>query len=305
MDTNRASQWRYAFARKLVPIYAANSYVAAVILSGSTARGHADRYSDIEVSVFWRKPPADADRQAAALAIDGDLHRLYPYDPLEEVWSDVYFLGRADPDQPKSGVVVEVNHYTADYINRNFDAVLTDYNPDPLRQNLIAGIVHAVPLHNAGLIQEWQERAAIYPDGLALAVVRQNAQIDHFWRSEMWLARGDNLMMLYKSFVQAHQKMLHVLLGLNRVYYFKFKWLDVVAGRLERKPPDLVARLRRVYQVDPVEGAREVSAIVEEVYDLIEEKLPEVDVEWLRAVFRYRRPQWEQAPPVTGGFAGK
>ena len=219
-------------------------------------------------------------------------------DTNEGVWSDDYFLGRAHPDQPKSGVLLEVGHYTVDYLNRTFDAVLQRHDPDPLKQNFIAGIVQAVPLHNADLVQEWKDRAAVYPHGLTLAVVRQNAQIDHLWRSEMWLARGENLMMLYESFVQAQKKMLHVLLGLNKVYFFKFKWLDVVVGRLERKPPDLVARLRRAYQVDPAEGVCEVSKIVEEVYDLIEEEAPEIDVDWLRAVFRYRRPQWEEAPPV-------
>ena len=199
--------------------------------------------------------------------------------------------------------MVEVGHYTTEYINRNFEAVLTDYNPDPLKQNFIAGIVHAIPLHNTDLVQEWKERAANYPDGLTLAVVRQYAQVDHFWRSEMWLARGENLIMLYQSFFQAHQQMLHVLLGLNKIYYFGFKWLGVVAERLALKPPNLVQRLRRAYQVDPAEGSLEVSAIVEEVYDLIEVELPEIDVDWLRTVFRYRRPQWEQAPPIQGGFA--
>ena len=99
--------------------------------------------------------------------------------------------------------------------------------------------------------------------------------------------------------------MLHVLLGLNKVYYFGFKWLDVIVERLALKPPNLMQRLRRAYHVDPAAGAREVSAIVEEVYDLIEGELPEIDVDWLRTVFRYRRPQWEQAPPIQSGFTNQ
>ena len=302
---NAASQWRFAFARRIAPVYAANPHVAAVILAGSTARGHADRYSDIELGVFWYRPPTDADRQAAADAIDGDLDRHYPYDPVEEVWSDAFFLGRARSDQPKSGVLLEVVHCTTDHLNRTFDAVLRRHDPAPLKQNFIAGVVHAMPLYNAELVQEWKARAAGYPDGLRLAVVRQHAQIDHFWRSEMWLARSENLTMLYQSFVQAQQRMLHVLLGLNRVFYFGFKWLDVIVERLEQKPPNLLHRLRHAYQVNPAEGAQEVSAIVEEVYGLIEKELPEIDVDWLRAVFRFRRPQWEQAPPLRDGFAAK
>ncbi len=213
---NAASQWRHTLAQQLAPIYAANPHVAAVLLGGSTARGHADRYSDIELGVFWHQPPTDADRQTAATAIEGDLVRLYPYDPTEEVWCDDYMLGRAHPDQPKSGILVEVVHYTTDFLNRTFDAVLRDYNPDALKQNLIAGVVDGVPLHNAELVQRWKARAAIYPDGLALAVVKRYAMIDHFWRWEMWLARSGNLMMLYQLYTQTQQQLLHMLLGLNR-----------------------------------------------------------------------------------------
>jgi hypothetical protein len=300
---NAASQWRHMLAQQLAPIYAANPHVAAVLLGGSTARGHADRYSDIEVGVFWHQPPTDVERQAAASAIHGDLVRLYPYDPAEEVWCDDYMLGRAHPDQPKSGVLVEVMHSTTDFLNRTFDAVLKNYNPDALKQNLIAGVVDGVPLHNAELVQHWKDRAAMYPEGLALAVVNRYIMIDHFWRWEMWLARGGNLMMLYQSFTQIQQQLLHVLLGLNRVYYFGFKWLEVVSERLAQKPPDLVRRLRQVYQLAPAEGTRELVALVEETYDLVEQVLPQIDIARLRAIFHYQRPLWENIPPAESETA--
>jgi predicted nucleotidyltransferase len=62
---NSASQWRQEFARRIAPAYAANPNVAAIVLGGSSARGHADRYSDIEIGIFWHQPPTEAERQAA------------------------------------------------------------------------------------------------------------------------------------------------------------------------------------------------------------------------------------------------
>jgi hypothetical protein len=297
---NAASQWRYALAQQLAPIYAMNPHVAAVLVGGSTARGHADRYSDIELGVFWHQPPTESDRQKAAAQVSGDLIALYPYDPTEEVWCDDYMLGRAQPNQAKSGILVEVVHYTTDFLNRTFEAVLQQYIPDELKQNFMAGIVDGVPLYNTELVQQWKARAASYPDGLAVAIVNRYAQIDHFWRWKMWLERRANLMMLYQSYSQAQQKLLHVLLGLNRVYYFGFKWLDVVVERLRYKPDALMRRLTQVYQVEPTVGAHELTMLVEETYDLVEQHLPQVDVAWLRAVFRYQRPVWDQAPPVSG-----
>lgn len=120
---NTASKWRYSYAQKLSPIYASNQNVAAVLVGGSTARGLADRFSDIELGVFWHQPPTEAERRAAAAKIDGDLIRFYPYDPDEEVWCDDYMLGRAHPDRPKSGILVEVVHHTADFLNRTLDEV--------------------------------------------------------------------------------------------------------------------------------------------------------------------------------------
>lgn len=102
---NDASQWRYKLAQQVAPIYAANPHVAAVLVGGSTARGHADRFSDIELGVFWHQEPTDSDRQVEANHINGELVALYPYDEAEEVWCDDYMLGRARPDQSKSGIL--------------------------------------------------------------------------------------------------------------------------------------------------------------------------------------------------------
>jgi hypothetical protein len=106
----------------------------------------------------------------------------------------------------------------------------------------------------------------------------------------MWLARSGNLIMLYQSLAQIQQQLLHILLGLNRICYFDFKWLDVVSDRLAQKPVDLMRHLRQVYQLEPAEGAQELVKLVEETYDLVEKQFPQIDVGWLRTVFHSRRP---------------
>ena len=296
---NEISQWRQAIARRLASIYALNPRIAAVLVGGSTARGHADRYSDIELGVFWNEPPTEEERRAVIDLAGGDVVRLYPYDSHEEVWADDYMMGRAAPGQPQSGVLIEVGNYTVDFMNRTFESVLRQYDPDEMKQNLISGVVDGIPLHNHHMIHQWQQRARSYPDALAVAVIKRHALIDHFWRWEMFLHRQENLMLLYHSFSQVQMKVLHVLLGMNHTYYFGFKWLDVVADRLSITPADLSQRLRQVYQVEPAEGAQRIAALVEETYDLVEQHVPGIDVDRLRRIFRYRRPFWEQPPPAS------
>jgi hypothetical protein len=297
---NIASQSRFSLAKNFAPIYASNPLVAAVLVGGSTARGHADRFSDIELGVFWHHPPTDADRETAARQIQADFVRLHPYDPTEEVWCDDYLLGR-QANQPKTGLLVEVVHYTTDFLSRTFHDVLDQHNPDLTKQNLIAGVLSSIPLYQIETVEEWKSRASPYPDPLALAVIKRYAQIDHFWRWQMWIERSNNLMQLYQSYTQVQQQLLHVLLGVNRIYYFGFKWLDVVIKQLEHRPDDLLRRLRQVYEVTPEKGAQELTALVEETYTIVEQQFPQVDVKWLRNVFYYQRSLWDEAPMWSKG----
>jgi hypothetical protein len=297
---NDAAQWRRELARRIAPAYAANPRVAAILLGGSSARGHADRYSDLEIGIFWSEPPTDEERRAPIEQVGGDLIRLYPFIPEEQVWCDDYALGRAAPDRPRSGLLVEAVHYTAAFMESALQDVLERYDPDFAKQNLIAGVQTGIPLYGAPLIERWQAAAAGYPDELVVAMIRTHAQIDHYWRFRMLLER-DNPLMLNEILVQVAHQVLYMLLGLNRVYYSGFKWLDAVAERLGEAPPDLAARLRSVFRSEPGEGVLQLATLVEETYDLVECHAPAIDVERLREIFRYRRPEWEAPPPGLPG----
>lgn len=293
---NPDSLWRYEVACKLAPLYAANPHVAAVILGGSTARGHADKYSDLEIGVFWYQPPTDDERRAVVEAADADLIRLYPYDVGECVWSDDFMIGRLDPETPKSGLLVEVVNHTVDFIACTVDAVIQEYDPNELKQNLVAVIDHGIPLAGDGIIADWKSQVSVYPRELAVAVINRHATINHFWRWEMWLARGDNRMMLSQAFNQVQYKIMRLLLALNRTYYYGFKWLDEMIAGFEVAPENFSSRFKRILRLEPAESAQTLSALVEDTYTLVEKQFPEVDVGWLRKVFRYQRPVLKNAP---------
>jgi hypothetical protein len=297
---NEASQWRMAIARRIAPFYAAYPPVNAIIVGGSTARGQADRYSDIEIGVFWTAPPRDKERQMVVDHIGADLVRLYPYDSQEQVWSDDYTMGRNPADDPQSGVFIEVSHMMSEYVQQTLDRILnvhdTQYDTSLSSHNLIAGVVDCLALTGDELVKKWQARAATYPRELAIAMVNQYGVIDHFWRWRMYLRRGGNLPMLYQSFGYVQERILHVLLALNRVYYFGFKWLDEVGHRLTIKPEHLLPRFKHIYRVKPSAGAKELSKIVDETFALVEQHLPEVDVARLRSIFHYQRPIWKDSP---------
>ncbi|NDJ54037.1 MAG: nucleotidyltransferase domain-containing protein [Chloroflexi bacterium] len=287
---NDASQWRYRIAQRIGELYARNADVPAVILGGSTARGHADRFSDLDMGVIWDHEPSDSERHQVVRDADAELHRLYRFDPAEQVWSDDYFIHRNQPDGTDSKLLVEVSHYKRDFVEDVLHQVLNEHATNVLWHNLISGIVDGFSLYGDDVITSWRNRATQYPRELSVAIVQKYGVIDHFWRWEMYLARGDNLALFYDAFTQIHQRLLHILLGLNKMYYFGFKWIEVIDERLSIKPDDLPMRIRSAYKSAPAEGAAHVSGLVDDVFGLIETHLPEVDTNRLRRIFHYTRP---------------
>ena len=103
-------------------------------------------------------------------------------------------------------------------------------------------------------------------------------------------------MLIHQSFSQIQTKILHMLLALNRQYYYGFKWLDVVTECLNIAPNNLLNRMKNIHTAPIQDSASQLADLVEETYDLIESHHPDLDVNWLRSVFRYQRPIWEEPP---------
>ena len=95
-------------------------------------------------------------------------------------------------------------------------------------------------------------------------------------------------MLAYAWVADAHRRLLHALLAANRVYFFGFKRLDAVEARLPLAPPRLAERIRETYE-DPAAMGERVRALAEETYDVVEHAVPNVDVDRLREILRYRR----------------
>ena len=238
---------------------------------------------------MWRQPPTEADRAAAISAAAGDLVRLYPTEG--GVWADAWKIGRRE-GVPFTGIEVDMSHYLVDTVEQVLHDVVERCDPDLLKQLTVGGIIHSAPLHGSALVEHWQQRAAHYPDGLRVAVVRAHVQIEGLWRLDAYATR-DNPVAGYQVLTAAHEELLHVLLGLNRTYYSGFKSLDAVVRDLRIAPENLLERMRACYPLEKGRSKTMVSALVEESQDLVEEQLPEIDVDRLREILRYDRPLWE------------
>jgi len=284
---NEASRWRLALARRIAAAYVENPKVAAVIAAGSIAHGYADRWSDIELDVFWRVRPSDEERLQAVERAGGVIWHLHPPEPDDPELSEAYHV---------HGVKVDLSNFALEGVERILASVIDQADTAFSNQVLISHLQHAVVLSGQDVITRWQARAASYPDATARAMVRENLSFTPWWGKEMLAERGE-LLLLYESFGTIAKKILMVLMGINRIYHPGFKWVDRVIERMEVAPPDLASRLRLIFRAEPATALPELRRLVEETFALVKEHMPEVDTRAAHESFQQRRQPWETAPP--------
>lgn len=107
------------------------------------------------------------------------------------------------------------------------------------------------------------------------------------------LSERDEIPLLYENHCAIVRWLLNLLFGLNRIYHPGFKWTRYLVEEMSIKPPELFARLERVFQSDVMSGTQELRQLTEETFDLVEKHLPQVDLKQQRETFNRLYPKWQ------------
>ncbi|HLI51733.1 MAG TPA: hypothetical protein VKU87_08050 [Thermomicrobiaceae bacterium] len=278
-----AVQLRLSIARQITASYEDDPKVLAVLCGGSTARGQADRWSDLELLVVWQESPSDRQRQRVIEATGGNDPRLWQWDSqIGMCYDEWWYDGPAG-----AGLLIEVSHSTVPEIGR-LVAALGSGNASLDLLTLGDALVNGIPLTVSAELDSWRAALSPYPRELAIAVVGTYGQIDHFWRWQMYLERG-NVLELGVHLAGVVTRCLQMTFALSGVWWPGSKWAIDLAGSLGVAPRDFAERLRLISRLDPERAAVELAAVVDELYDLAETHLPEVDVARLQAIFHFNR----------------
>src|SRR5260370_23795135 len=253
---NKASRWRFALAQRIAKAYTANPKAQVVMVAGSTGRGSADRYSDLEIDVYWSAPPTDAERKAAAEGGGGVLLSLYDYD--EDEWAEEISFG---------GFHIGTSTFLVETMERYLTEVLDEYSTASLPQMRLYSLQHAIPLVCTQLVKRWRTRAAAYPEALAHAILREHLVFEGFGYAEEMLAARDDVLALADIFCQVERQVLGALLGLNRLYLPNptFKGMDELIAEMRLAPSDLSSRLKHTFRLPPPEGVQQLHSIIEDI----------------------------------------
>jgi len=278
-DANEVSKAGMRLARELGPIYSGDPRVRAVMAGGSVARGCGDEYSDLEIGVFWDAPPSEEDRRDAVRRMGGE---VWKFDPSGgDRASEHIGLSEATVGSRRyrGTAMVSPVHITVGTAEEWIGALIDDLDTDPQKYELAAAVRYGVPIYGHDLLRRWQEKAASFPERLAVKLVQQNLWLGPWFNRAAYVARDDHLVTA-QNMVWMQQGMVNVLAALNREYLpsMEHKWVSRLLEGLAIKPDDCEARLRATFATDDLgKAVRDLVELGMEVIDLVEARLPAVN----------------------------
>lgn len=286
-----------AVARRVAAAYTGNPDVAALAVAGSVGAGLADRFSDLEIDCYWKRPPTDADRLRPVAAVGGALLAVWDYDEDDEEWSEDYRVGELD---------VTVSNFLVESAERFLDDVVVRASTDPVRHMRLAAIQRSHPLIGADLMDSWRARAATFPGELVSALAEQALSPDALrgWAARQALAsRGDHLA-LSDLLARVGQAVFRAVLAVNRVYlpHQQLKWQRHLLSGLALTPDRFAERLRDLSARQPATSLRAAETLLADTVALVTAHTS-ADIAGFRAELSERRRAIDPPGPVAPGPA--
>jgi hypothetical protein len=272
-----------ALARRIAAPYAALPACRAIILTGSAAEGLADRYSDLDVILYYDELPSEEELRTAR---EGLGERTWHVDDRAD--------GAVMEAFPVRGVECQCGHTTVARWERDVAEVLERHTVDTPLHKAMDGMLHAEPLYGEQLVREWQARLATFPPGLAEAMVRRYLSFFPLWALGERLATRDAALWVAQSLAESAFNLLGVAAGLSGRYFtpFQLKRVRRFAEGLRVAPERLAERAESLVLGSQAEAARELAALVDETTTLVERHMPQVDTARVRRQLARRDEPW-------------
>lgn len=269
---NEATEKRLALARRNAIAYLATSKVRAIGVAGSVARGQADAYSDVDMSIYYDELPTEEELKAAYEQNQGSNYKVYADERKDGAVVEQYFV---------QGIKCDFGHVTVERFERDIKNLLEECDPDNIMLKVLEGIVDMVALHNAYLIEKWKALVANYPDELAQAMVKKHLSFRPLWILSNYGVKRNDVLFLHDELIEATKKIMGVLLGLNRFYHpvnsAPFKGMDKLIQKMAVVPSNLSFRLQQIFREEPHTAVKHLGELIEEIFALVEKHMPEVD----------------------------
>ena len=273
-NLNHATKWRIELAKKLSEVYAEHPDIRMIVLGGSPSRNLSDRYSDLDIVVYWEKLDTEW------------LEKI----PLKSLGLDRAFLRKSeDSDTCLESYYIDTlkadfGHTTVREWNTWTSKVIDEYATDQGLLGSIRGFLDSIPLFGEDLVHDWKSRLAPYPEDLAIKIVKENLRF--FVRScllNQGYKRGD-LLFFYDGLCLMFKRILNILGGLNRVYLSteEPRWISYELEHMNIKPVDTWNRMKQALLSPGEEAISILEELIEDTFKLVDKHIPDITVSEIR-----------------------
>jgi predicted nucleotidyltransferase len=276
-------QWRLDFARRVSKLCKYPG-VCAIVTGGSVARGYSDIYSDLELILYWdRIPEPDVKR-----SITADLGAEYRYPKIDQGYESAFLI---------NGFPVDIWHHTVADEESVMDKVLREYSLDLNANNVLDTVRNCIPLYGSEFIQKWKNQAEAYPEELSVRFLQ--TYLPHFHLRQInFAANRDNPTAYYAMLSAIQSSLFLVILALNESYFPTYKWMYNRIADLPHVPLNLGSRLRQMFYEPPIRAVTQLHSVLTETLAIVEERYPQVDVEFARYGLDQAQPKVYDRKPL-------
>ncbi|WP_211654888.1 DUF4037 domain-containing protein [Planococcus alpniumensis] len=259
---------------KKLAVQAAEQYaripnIEAIMLAGSVSRNWQDEFSDIELLLFWKQAPSEEERKQIIDQLDGKLLEFHPYE--EEEWAETYTV---------NGVKFEISSFLTETIHQTIHQVTQKLEVNPDMQCIAASVQYGIALYGDKTIEQLKKDVEHYPPELQVEVINHYSDFGSRWNNREALVHRKDWLMFYKVVVSVQTNIMGLLFGLNRQFipHPAFKWQRNSLTLMEIKPDNCGARLESVFFQEPSDAIKELETLIEEIFGLIHQQLPHIDL---------------------------
>lgn len=262
LKLNLHREVRMKFAHQISKYYKVFEKVEAIAVSGSTARGGCDEWSDLEIAIFWKIPPTLKVRNEVIEKLDGKVVR--------QITPETENFFAVDNIEVES-MSVDVIHNVSDIFLKLVEDVVMNEDVSFKKQEVVAVANSFLPVYGVEFIQSLREKTKKYTQSYQLRNFNQIIP-PRISLLKIYNERGD-FVPFNKELILGVESLLKMLCSVNKVYYPGSKRSKWLIEFLELKPINLLERLNEVFCIRDNKSIELLEALSLEVIDICESNL--------------------------------
>lgn len=278
-----------ALGRRVLEPYAQLEGAACAAITGSNAEGHADEFSDLDMTVYYTRLPGEDAILAVRERLGGG---PVTWNVGKHADGEMAFAYRVQ------GVECQIGHVTIARWEADIDRVLRGEELASPLHKAMSGTLISTAIKGDELLEKWKSRLRAYPDSLATDMVKHHLQFFPIWGLLPRLGRRNAELWMRQVMVESSFNILGVLAGLNRQYFtsFQFKRTASFIRTLTIAPPALATRLDSLWSTNLANAALALRELVFETSELVAHHMPDVELSGVRRALARQDPAWTAAP---------